>query len=115
MLVITLFKFFVEPARCVLPSVDVKGRMNFKIGARHEFSNALFTLHHQGERWRLHAAHRGQMKTAALRVKGGHGAGAIDAHQPIRLGARPCCVRQRQHASVTFELAKAFANGVGRH
>ncbi|MCY1360620.1 hypothetical protein D9M69_472540 [compost metagenome] len=75
----------------------------------------LFALDHDRQRRRLHAAHGGEEKAAALAVEGGHGARAVDADQPVGLGAAARGVGQRQHVLVLAQAAEAVADGLRRH
>ena len=63
----------------------------------------------------MHPAHGGEEKTAVARVEGGEGAGAVDAHQPIGLGAAAGGVGQALHLRGAAQAVKAVADGLGRH
>ena len=89
--------------------------MDFPIIAKHVFANLLLALHHDRQRRRLHAAYGGQKETAIARVKSCHGAGAVNADQPIGLRAAACSIRQRQHLLVGAQVVKAVANSLRRH
>ena len=49
------------------------------------------------------------------RVEGRHGAGAVDADQPVGLGAAACRIGQALHLLFAAQLLKTFADGLGRH
>ena len=89
--------------------------VNLPVILRHEFLNAVLTLDKDRQRRRLHPADGGEVKPAGLRVEGGHGAGAVDADQPVGFGTADRRVGQRTHGRVVAQLRKAFADGGGRH
>ena len=70
------------------PASARKLRVDFPVVAADELADLLLALDHDGQRRRLHAAHRGQEEAAVARVEGGHRARAVDADQPVGLGAR---------------------------
>ncbi len=63
-------------------------RVDFPVVAADELADLLLALDHHGQRRRLHAPDRGQEEAAVARVEGGHRARAVDADQPVGLGAR---------------------------
>ena len=84
---VVFFVVGVDPLGDVLAGLDLKIGVNFPIVAGDEFADQLFTRDHHRQSGGLHATHRRQKKPAIARVKGGKGARAVDAHQPIGLGA----------------------------
>ena len=55
------------------------------------------------------------MKAAGLGVERGHGARAVDADQPVRLGTADGGVGQRLHRGAGAQRGKAVADRPGRH
>ncbi len=82
-----LLEAFVEPTASVLALRGGKRRVDFPIVARLETAYAILALDENRERRGLHTADRGLVKTAFFRVEGCHGACAVDADEPVRLGA----------------------------
>ena len=89
--------------------------MNFPVVAADEFSNLLFALHHHRQGGRLDTAHGGQKEAAIARVEGGHGAGTVDADQPVGLRSAAGGIGQALHLGVAAQMVKAIANGLRRH
>gem|GEM_PF-2535188 len=114
-LVVQLGEFFVEPAAAVGAGNGGKFRLHFPIVARPEGADALFPLDQDGQRRRLHAADRRLVESAFLGVEGRHGARAIDADQPVCLGAAARGVCQRAHFLVRAQMGETLANGALRH
>ena len=108
-------KLFVEPLARITPALRCERPQHLPIIPRHELPNLRLTIHHDGQRRRLHPAHRRLVEAARLRVEGRHGARAIDAHEPVGFRARTRRVRERQHGFVAAELLKTFANRVRGH
>ncbi len=103
-------EFFIEPAPGILPRRRVKRADDLPKIARDKLADLRFPLDHDGQRGRLHPAHGGFVKTARLRVKGRHGAGAVDANQPVGFGTAESRVGQRPHGVILAQLLKALAN-----
>ena len=113
-----LFRFgevFVDPAPGVRTFRHTKRAMYFPIILGHEAFNLFFALDQDRQRWRLHAAHRRFVKTAALGVERGHGARAVDAHQPVGLRTTDRGVGQRQHFFVGAKVLEAVLDRTGSH
>ena len=110
--------FFV---RGVKPFGGVSARLRGKFGvdlkviAADEFADLLLALDHHRQRGRLHPAHGGEEKAAVARVKSRHGARAVDAHQPVGLGAAARRVGQGLHLGIGAQMGKAVADGLRRH
>ncbi|MNQ55759.1 hypothetical protein D3C85_698610 [compost metagenome] len=105
----------VDPAAFVQAGGGDEGGAHFPVVAGHEAADALFTLGHDGQRGRLHAADRRLEEAAVLAVEGGHGAGAVDADQPVGLGARTGGGFQRLQLDVVAQVGEGFADGGLRH
>jgi hypothetical protein len=81
--VLVLLEFRVEPAARILASLGAEASEHFPIVPSLEGANPLFALEQDRERRGLHPPDCGEVEAALLRIEGGHGAGAVDAHQPI--------------------------------
>ena len=97
-IVVGLLELLVEPAARVLARRGAERAVHFPVVARHERADLLLALDQDRERRRLHAAHGRQLEAARLRVERGHRARAVDADEPVGLGAARRGVGQRQHA-----------------
>ena len=113
--VLGLRPLLVEPASGVLAGAGAERAEDFPIAARAEGADLLFPLDHDGERRRLHAADRRQLKPAGLRVERRHRARAVDPDEPIGLGAADGGVGERAHLRVGAQLVEPLANRGGRH
>ena len=109
------FPVGVKPAALVAARLRQKSGVHFPVVARHVLADLLLAIDHDGQRGRLHAAHGGEEKAAALRVEGRHGARAVDAHQPVGLAAAAGGIGQALHLRVAAQAAKALAYGLRRH
>ena len=105
----------VEPAALVLARLRAEGGLDLEVGSRLEPANALLALDHDGQRGGLHAAHGGEIEAAVARVERGHGPRAVDAHQPVGLGAAARGIGQRHHLAVITQLAEGVADGCRGH
>ena len=110
-----LRKIFVKPPPDVFPGLRRKGGVQFEVIPRHKLPDLLLALNHDGERWRLHAAHGCQLKAAGFGIERRHGARAIDAHQPVGFRTAHRGVSQGTHQGVLAQCAKAFADRGGSH
>jgi hypothetical protein len=113
--VVGLLEFLVEPAAPVAAGDALEFTLDFPVVARAEGADAAFALDHDGQRRRLHAAHRCLVEAAFLRVEGGHGTRAVDADQPVRFRAAARGIGQRQHFLVGAQMGEAVADRGGRH
>ena len=113
--ILALLPLRVEPLAQVLAGLRIEGGMHFPVVAAHELADLFLALHHQGQRGRLHAAHGGQEEAAIARIEGRHGARAVDAHQPVGLGAAARGAGQAQHLRVAAQVLEAVADGLRRH
>src|SRR5207249_9170888 len=91
-----------------------KGGIDFPVVARLETAYTILALDENCERRCLHTADRGLVKTAFLRVEGCHCARAVDADEPIRLGAAQRRVGEWAQLAVLAQLLEAFLNGALR-
>jgi hypothetical protein len=105
----------VEPLAGVVAGLRGKARVHFPVVAAHEAADFFFALDHERERGRLHAAHGGQKEAAVARVERRHRARAVDAHEPVGLGAAARGLRQALHLRVRAQRGKAVADGLRRH
>ena len=105
----------IEPFARVLAGLGQEGRMNLPVVAAAVGADLLLALNHDGQRGRLHPAHGGQEKAAVARVEGRHRPRAVDAHQPVGLGAAARGVGEASHLLVAAQLRKAVADGLRRH
>ncbi len=113
--VCVFFVRWVEPFGRVFARNGSKRGVNFPVIAADEFANFLFPLNHHRQRRRLYPAHGGQKEATVARVKCRHGAGAIDADQPVGLGTTTRGVGQRQHLGVRAQMRETVADGLRRH
>ena len=109
------FEARVKPLAGVAAGLGIKAGVQLPVVAALEGADFFFALDHHRQRRRLHPAHGGEEKTAVAAVEGGQGAGAVDAHQPVGLGAAARGVGQRAHLRVAAQGAKAVADGLRRH
>ncbi len=110
-----LLPFGVKPFGRVVASLRGKGGVHFPIVAADELADFFLAFHHHRQRGCLHPAHGGQEEAAIARVERRHGARAVDADQPVGLGAATRGVGQRQHLGIGAQGAKAVADGLRRH
>ncbi|MCY1524630.1 hypothetical protein D9M68_595730 [compost metagenome] len=101
----------VDPAAFIQAGGGHELRAHFPVVARHEAADALFALGHDGQRGGLHPADRRLEEAAVLAVEGGHGARAVDAHQPVGFGARTGGRFQRLELDVVAQVGEGFADG----
>ena len=105
----------IEPLARVLAGLGQEAGVDFPVVAADELADLLLALDHHGQRRRLHPAHRGEEEAAVARVEGGHRARAVDADQPVGLGARTRGVGQALHLLVGAQLVEAVADRLRRH
>ena len=113
--IVALLEVAIEPLAFVLAGLGAEGGLDLEVVARHEAADLLFAFDHHGQRGGLHPADGGEVEAAIARVEGRHGAGAVDAHQPVGLGAAARRVGQAVQLVALAQLGKAFTDGVGRH
>jgi hypothetical protein len=92
-----LRELLVEPAPVVCAGGGGEAGMHFPVVARLELADAVLALDQDGQRRRLHPAHGGLVEAALFGIERGHGARAVDAHQPVGLGTAHGSIGQRQH------------------
>ncbi len=114
-IVLVFLEVGVQPAAFINAGRAHEFGAHFPVIARDETLDLLFALDHDRQGRRLHAAHGGQVEAALFRVEGGHGAGAVDADQPVRFRAATRGVGQRQHFVVAAQVREAVADRVRRH
>ena len=101
----------VEPAARVLARLRARNvPMHFPVVARHERADLLLALDQDRERRRLHAADGGQLEAAGLRIERRHRARAVDADQPVGLGAANRRIGERPHLLVAAQPLEAVAD-----
>ncbi len=105
----------VEPLGVVAAGLGLEAGVDLPVVAADELADLLLALDHHRQRRRLHPSHRGQEEAAVARVERGHGTGAVDAHQPVGLGAATRGVGQRQHLRVAAQVGKTVADRLRRH
>ena len=105
----------VKPLGGVSARLRGKFSVDLKVIAANELADLLLALDYDRQRGRLHPAHRGQEKPPIAGVEGGHGARAVDAHQPVGLGAAARGVGQGLHLGIGAQMGKAVADGLRRH
>ena len=113
--ILDLLELRVEPLAVVTASGHLEAAADFPVIAEHVLADLFFALHHDGQRGRLHPAHGGQEKAPIARVERRHRPRAIDAHQPVGLGAATRGTGQRQHLLIGAQGVKAVADGLRRH
>src|SRR6185369_15005785 len=115
--VFVLLELLVEPAAVVLPGLCAEARVHFPVVARDERADALLALDQDGERRRLHATDGRLVETARahLVVERGHRARAVDAHQPVRLGAALRRIGEREQVAIRAQAREAVADRTLRH
>ena len=105
----------IEPFARILTRLGTEGGMHLPIVAADELADFLFPFDDDGQGWRLYAADGGQEEAAIARVEGRHGTRAVDAHQPVGLGARTRRIGQTLHLLVGTQLVETVADGLLRH
>ena len=105
----------VEPFAGISAGLGGKAGVDFPVVAAHELPDQLFALDHHRQRGRLHPTDGGEEEAAVAGVESGEGAGAVDADQPIGLGAAAGGVGQALHLRGASQAAKAVAYGLRRH
>src|SRR5207245_2263522 len=99
-------ELLIEPAAFIFAGLRCERAMHFPIGARDKILNSLFAFYQDRERRRLDAANGREKETTGFRVESSHGAGAIDADQPIGLGTADGSVGERQHRSIVTQVSE---------
>ena len=105
----------VKPLGGVAAGLRAKFGVDLKIVTADEFADLLFALDHHRQRGCLHPANRGQEKAAVARVERCHSPRAVDADQPVRLGAATCRIGQGLHLRVAAQVGEAIADCLRRH
>mmetsp|Transcript_3271 Transcript_3271/g.11449 ORF Transcript_3271/g.11449 Transcript_3271/m.11449 type:complete len:1068 (-) Transcript_3271:367-3570(-) len=113
--IVVLLPGRVEPLALVLAGLRIEVGAQLPVVAGDVLADLLLALDDDGQRRRLHPADRGQEEAAVARVEGRHRPRAVDADQPIGLGAAARGVGQRQHLLVAAQLLEALADGGRRH
>ena len=111
-----LFEILVEPFAGVDAGGHAEFAVQFEVSAGLETADFFLALHQDGEGRGLHASDRGDLEAAEqFLVERGHGARAIDADQPVALGAAGGRLAQGDHVGVAAQLGEAGPDGIGRH
>ncbi|CAM4124350.1 hypothetical protein ACAN107058_22940 [Paracidovorax anthurii] len=105
----------VEPLAEVFAGLGVEAGVDFPVVAAHELADLFLALDDQRERGGLHAAHGGEEEAAVARVERRHGARAVDAHEPVGLGAAARGAGQALHLLVGAQVVEAVADGLRGH
>lgn len=114
-LIAVFFERFAEPPPAVGASGNAEIGENLEVGPWLEGADFLLALGENSEGGGLNAADGGELESPALRVEGGHGAGGIDANQPIAFAAANGGIGEWNHRFAGAEVRKAVADRVGRH
>ena len=113
--VVILLEPRIEPAPGVLAAAGAKPGVHFPVASRGEGADFLLALHQDGERRGLHAADGSEVKAPLLGIEGGHRPRAVDAHQPIGLGAALGGIGEWQEFLVCAQAVEAVADRLRRH
>ena len=113
--VVGFFEFGVEPLARVLPGLGGKVGMHLEIFTALEGADFFLARDDERQRGRLHPAHGGQKEAAIARVERRHGPRAVDADQPIGLGAAAGRIGQALHLRIAAQVVKAIADGLRGH
>ena len=105
----------VEPTAGVGAGLAAEAGFQLPVIGGAKGADLFFPLDHDGERRRLHPADRGQVETAGLGVEGGHRPGAVDADQPVALGAAHGRFAQAFHVRGGAQLGETVTDRAGRH
>ena len=105
----------VEPLALVLAGLRTKGGFHLEVVAWHELADLFLALDHHGQGRRLHPADGGQVEAAIARIEGRHRPRAVDADQPVGLGAAARRIGQAVHLVTGAQLGEAVADGARRH
>src|SRR5207247_2196041 len=105
----------IEPAPGVLAGPCGKPGVHFPVASRREGADFLLALHQDGERRGLHAADGSEVKAPFLGIEGGHCPSAVDAHQPIGLGAALGGIGEWQQFPIRAQAVEAVADRLRRH
>ncbi|OQB90767.1 MAG: hypothetical protein BWX84_01717 [Verrucomicrobia bacterium ADurb.Bin118] len=115
LLAVLLDKFFVKPTPGVLPGGGIERADDFPKIPGHKLADFLLAFDQDRQCRRLDPAHGGFVEATELRVKRGHRARAVDAHQPVGLGAADGGVGKRLQVGIITQTGEALADGDGRH
>ena len=110
-----LLELWIKPATFIVATRHGKLGLDFPIVAWAEGSDFVFAAHDNGKRRRLHTANSRQKEPPVGTVECSHCARAIDADQPIGLGAAAGSVSKRLHFFVGSQMRKGLADGCRRH
>ncbi len=89
--------------------------MDLPVVARLEAAYAILALDENRERRCLHAADRGLVEPAFLRVESRHGTRAVYADEPVRFGAAHRRVGQWAQLAVPAQFLETFLDGALCH
>ena len=113
--VVALLEVGLDVLAVVLAGLRIEGRAHFPVVARHVLPDLLLALDDDRQRRRLHAAHRGQEEAAVAAVERGHRPRAVDADQPVGLGAAARRIGQRQQLLIGAQVRETVADRLRRH
>ncbi len=114
-ILVVLGKILLEPAARIGARLGAKNGVDFPVALRHETLNFLVALDHDGERRRLHAAHRRELKTAVARIERRQRPRPVDPHQPVALRPADRRARQRFQFRAGPQVGETVADRRGRH
>ena len=105
----------VVPAGFVASGGSGEGGAHLAVGFRAKSQDIFLALGEQGQGGCLHAAGGGYVEAACPALQHGEGAGAVQAHQPVGLGAADGGVRQVGHLFIGLQVVPGLQDGVVRH
>ena len=110
-----LLPFRIEPFAVVLSGLRRERCLDLPVGACHVFADFFFALDHDRQRRSLYTSDGGEKKPAIARIERRHRTRAVDAHQPVGLGAAACGFGQAQQLLVAAQVREALDDRRGRH
>jgi hypothetical protein len=114
-MLLVLLEVRVLPKALVGAVLAAEARRDFPVVLRLEAVDLVFAVHHDRERGRLHAADGREEEASVLGVEGRHGAGAVDADEPVGLGAAARGRLERLHLLVGAQLLEGVADRLVGH
>ncbi len=113
--VLVFLELGIEPAPAILAGLGAEACVHFPVVARRKRTDLVLALHQNRERRRLNASDRGQIEATLLGIEGGHGARAVDADEPVGLGAALGRIGERQQLLVGPQPRETVADRLLRH
>ena len=114
-IVFVLLEVLIEPASFVATSFDFEQSKGLEVRAGFEGLNLPLPLGKDGEGGGLDTTDRRQAKATVARVHRGEGAGAVDADDPVRLGAAFGGIGERLHLLLRAKIGPGIKDGSLRH